>query len=214
MNIFSGAYQYVLENSERFLEALLTHLEISVCALFIASVLCIPLGIWCAMNNIVTGPVMAIFSSLRVIPSLAILIIVMPILGTGFVPALFALTILACPPILINTYLGFKGIEPGIVEAATGMGMDGKTMLRVIKIPLAVPLIVAGIKTASVEVIASATLAAFIGGGGLGIFIINGLGLYNFSLLLVGALPVALLAILFETGFSGLERLVTKFQRD
>ena len=133
---------------------------------------------------------MSCVNSLRVIPSLAILVIILPVFGTGFLPALVALTILACPPILINTYLGFRGIDPAVIEAARGMGMDERQILRKVEIPLAMPLVIAGSKTA-VEVVASATLAAFIGGGGLGTFIVNGLGMYNFPMLLVGAVPVA-----------------------
>ena len=106
-------------------------------------------------------------NSIRVIPSLAILVIMLPLIGTGFWPALVALTVLACPPILINTFLGFRGIDPAILESATGMGMSQKAVLRKIEVPLAMPLMITGAKTSSVEVLASASLAAFIGGGGL-----------------------------------------------
>jgi osmoprotectant transport system permease protein len=213
MDAFRGAFEYVITNSDRFLEAVKIHLTISLYALLIAIVICVPLGILCAKKEWLTGPIMGLFNSLRVIPSLAVLIIILPIMGTGFAPALIALTLLACPPILINTYMGFRGIEPAIIEAASGLGMGEKMILRKIELPLAVPLLLSGVKTAAVEVIASATLAAFIGGGGLGTFIINGLGMYNFSLLLVGALPVALLAIISEIGFAGIERAATKYQR-
>ncbi|MFF2483198.1 ABC transporter permease [Paenibacillus sp. NPDC058071] len=213
MNVFLGAYNYIVANSDRFWEAVKVHLSISFYALLIALVICVPLGILCAKKQWLTGTIMGLFNSLRVIPSLAILVIILPIMGTGFAPALIALTLLACPPILINTYMGFRGIEPSILEAASGLGMKEGMMLRKIELPLAAPLMLSGIKTSAVEVIASATLAAFIGGGGLGTFIINGLGMYNFSLLLVGALPVALLAILSEIGFSGIERLAVKHQR-
>ncbi|MGO4693470.1 glycine/betaine ABC transporter [Paenibacillus sp. FSL A5-0031] len=213
MNVFLEAYDYVNANSDRFLEAVKVHLSISFYALLIAFVVCVPLGILCAKKEWLTGPIMGLFNSLRVIPSLAVLVIILPIMGTGFAPALVALTLLACPPILINTYMGFRGIEPAIIEAASGLGMGEKMIMRKIELPLAAPLLLSGLKTAAVEVIASATLAAFIGGGGLGTFIINGLGMYKFSLLLVGALPVALLAILSEIGFAGIERAVTKYQR-
>jgi osmoprotectant transport system permease protein len=213
LDVFSGAYAYVLENSDRVWEALHVHLSLSLYAMLIAVALCVPLGILCAKKQWLSGGVMGVFNSLRVIPSLAVLVIILPVMGTGFAPALVALTILACPPILINTYLGFRSVEPSILEAAAGMGMGTSMMLRKIEFPLALPIMLSGIKTAVVEVVASATLAAFIGGGGLGTFIINGLSMYNFSLLFVGALPVALLAILSEIGFSGIERAVTKFQR-
>ncbi|WP_042168558.1 ABC transporter permease [Paenibacillus gorillae] len=213
MNVFLGAYDYIVANSDRFWEAVRVHLSLSLYALLIAAVICIPLGILCAKKQWLTGPIMGLFNSLRVIPSLAVLVIILPIMGTGFAPALIALTLLACPPILINTYMGFRGVEPAIIEAASGLGMGPRMLLRKIELPLAAPLMISGMKTAAVEVVASATLAAFIGGGGLGTFIINGLGMYKFSLLLVGALPVALLAILSEIGFAGIERAAVKYQR-
>ncbi|BBI35330.1 ABC transporter permease [Cohnella abietis] len=213
MDVLIGAYNYVQENSDRFWEALRVHMTISLSALLIATAICVPLGIICAKKMWLSGPVMATFNALRVIPSLAILVIILPIMGTGFAPALVALTLLACPPILVNTYLGFRSIDSFVLESASGMGMGPGRILRRIEFPLATPLMLTGLKTAVVEVVSSATLAAFIGGGGLGTFIINGLGMYNFSLLLVGAIPVATLAILSEIGFALIERKTTKFQR-
>ncbi|PTQ57491.1 MAG: Choline transporter [Candidatus Carbobacillus altaicus] len=156
---------------------------------------------------------MGLFNALRVIPSLAILVLILPLMGTGFAPALVALTLLAVPPILINSFLGFRNVDPHIIEAANGMGMGARMLMRKIEFPLATPLILSGIKTAAVEVVASATLAAFIGGGGLGTFIINGLSLYNFSLLLVGAIPVAILAMTSELILSSIEKMTTRYQR-
>ena len=207
------AWLYVTENADRFQEALLVHAELSLLALVCGLLICVPLGIICAKYEKVSSVVMNLFNSLRVIPSLAILVIVLPVMGTGFGPAAVALTILACPPILINTFIGFRSIDPAVLESAAGMGMSPGQILRKIELPLAMPLLVAGVRTSAVEVIASATLAAFIGGGGLGTFIINGLGMYQFSLLLVGAVPVAVLAIFAEVVLAGVERLFTKYQR-
>ncbi|MGB8953814.1 MAG: ABC transporter permease [Tumebacillaceae bacterium] len=213
MDIVRDAWLYVTENSDRFQEALQVHGTLSLLALLCGLLLCVPLGIVCAKNEKVSLFVMNLFNSLRVIPSLAILVIILPLMGTGFGPAAVALTILACPPILINTFLGFRSIDPAILESAAGMGMSRGQILRKIELPLAMPLLVAGVRTAAVEVIASATLAAFIGGGGLGTFIINGLGMYDFALLLVGAVPVAVLAIGTEVVLAGIERVFTKYQR-
>ncbi|NSL50321.1 ABC transporter permease [Calidifontibacillus erzurumensis] len=214
METILDAWIYIQEHSDKFFEAVRAHLTISLCALIVAMAVCIPLGIVCAKIEKISSVIMNVFNSLRVIPSLAILVIVLPIMGTGFYPALVALTVLACPPILINTFIGFREIDKSVLEAASGMGMDGKQILRKIEFPLALPLILTGCRTAAVEVVASATLAAFIGGGGLGTFIINGLGMYNIPLLLVGAIPVALLAIFSEVSFAMTEKLVTKYQRD
>ncbi|RYL89322.1 ABC transporter permease [Sporolactobacillus sp. THM7-4] len=210
MNLISGALLYIQKNQAEFELALCTHLELSGLALLFGLLISIPLGIISAKNNKLSGFIMGTVNSLRVIPSLAILIIMMPILGTGFTPALIALIILSSPPILINTYLAFRGVESQVIESARGMGMDKRQIFFRIELPLAMPLMLSGVRTAAVEVISSATLAAFIGGGGLGTFIINGLGLYNFSLLLVGAVPVALLAICSEILFGLIERLATK----
>lgn len=208
-----SAFQYIGNNRAAFEEALLTHLELSGSALLIGLLISIPLGIICAQYSRLSGPIMGTVNSIRVVPSLAILIIVMPLLGTGFTPALVALTLLSCPPILINTFLGIKSVDQEVLESAIGMGMDNRQILFKIELPIALPLILSGIRTASVEVISSATLAAFIGGGGLGTFIINGLGLYNFAMLLVGAVPVALLAICSEVVFGIIEKLATKYRQ-
>lgn len=207
------AYAYIVENTDRFLEAVCVHLALSALSLFIGIAVSVPLGILCAKVARAAGPIMNVVNALRVIPSLAVLVIVFPLLGAGFLPALVALTVLACPPILVNTYLGFRGIDPFIIEAASGMGMNKAHLLRKIEFPLAMPVIIAGFRTAAVEVVASATLAAFIGGGGLGTFIINGLGMFSVPLLLVGALPVVMLAISSEVFFASVERFVTKCER-
>ncbi|MDQ6824415.1 MAG: ABC transporter permease, partial [Candidatus Eremiobacteraeota bacterium] len=139
--------------------------------------------------------VVSLVTALRVIPSLAVLALVLPFEGIGFKPALTALIILAFPPIVINTDVAFRGINPSIREAALGMGMQPSQLLRRIESPLAFPVVMAGMRTGTVEVIASATLAAFIGGGGLGNFILDGLANNDMRQLLVGGIAVALLAL-------------------
>lgn len=214
MDVLRNAWNYIQENMDKFIDVLQTHLILSFSALFIAMVISIPLGIVCAKYEKLTNTIMNIANSLRVIPSLAILVIVLPILGTGFIPALVALTVLACPPILINTFVGFRGINKATLEAASGMGMNHHQILGKIEFPLAMPLVLTGCRIATVEVVASATLAAFIGGGGLGTFIINGLSMYRFDLLLVGAIPVALMAIISEIIFAMFEKVATRYQTD
>ncbi|WP_100486924.1 ABC transporter permease [Sporolactobacillus pectinivorans] len=212
MNLLFSALHYIQNNRQAFDQALITHLELSGLALLIGFCISVPLGIISAKYARLSAIVMSVINGLRVIPSLAILVLIMPVLGTGFMPALVALTILSCPPILINTFLGIQRVDRQVIESAEGMGMNRRWILGKIELPLALPLIISGVRTAAVEVISSATLAAFIGGGGLGTFIINGLGLYNFALLLVGAVPVALLAICSELCFSIIERWVTKYR--
>jgi osmoprotectant transport system permease protein len=115
---------------------------------------------------------------------------------------------LACPPVLINTDAGFRGVDAGVIEAARGMGMDRRQVMWRVEVPLALPVVVAGMRTAAVEVFASATLAAFIGGGGLGDFIYRGFALFSPHIMLVGAIPVALLTLGAEGLLAGAQRLV------
>lgn len=198
MTVLSDAISYVIKNSDRFWQALGVHVGLAAASLAIGVLVCVPLGIWAARSRIVGGLSLNAVGVLRVVPSLAVLVLVFPYLGLGARTALVALTILAGPPILINTYVAYRDVDAAVVEAAVGMGMTRGQILRWIETPLALPVVLTGIRTAAGEVVASATLAAFIGGGGMGEFIVNGLAVNNVGLLLVGAVPVAVLALLFE----------------
>ncbi len=202
------AYRYLLTHQDEFWPAVATHLELSLAALAIALVLCLPLGIWAAKRRAVAQPIINAANALRVIPSLAILFLALPYLGLGFKPSLVALTVLACPPILINTYAGFRSVDRSVVEAARGMGMASRQVLQAVEFPLALPVLIAGFRIATVEVIASASLAAFIAGGGLGIFIQRGFAVNQPSIMIVGTVPIALLALLAEALLASAQRAV------
>jgi osmoprotectant transport system permease protein len=195
MTLFTNAWNYFLEDQERFARLLTQHLVLSASALAIALLLCVPLGIWIAYRPRLAQGAINFFSTLRILPSLVILFLALPYLGLGFRPALIALTVLACPPILINTYTGIRSVEPATREAALGVGMSPWQALLRVELPLALPVILTGIRIATVEVIASATLAAFIAGGGLGDYILRGFALNEPPIMLVGAVAVALLAL-------------------
>jgi osmoprotectant transport system permease protein len=205
MNIFNQAYTYAVSNWDQLLLALKVHLLLVVVPLSIGLGLGLPLGLVSARSQIASTILINSFNALRVIPSLAVLFVAIPYFGLSFQSAAIALTLLVMPPILIATDVAFRTIEPAIIEAALGMGMSPKQVLLQIEIPLALPTIIAGIKTATVEVIASATLAAFIGAGGFGTFIVLGFALYDNAILLVGAIPVALLALVAEVSLSTLQ---------
>lgn len=205
---------YLLNNLDKYYKAVIVHISISAAAIFASAIIAIPLGIWCAKKTGITHYVIDTFNILRIIPSLAVLVIAMPVLGTGFVPALLALTLLAIPPILINTYLGFRNINPSVIECAESMGMDAARIFLRVETPLAMPLIITGIRTASVEVIASATLASYIGAGGLGDFIFTGLGMNDFRILLIGGMSVAVLSIFAELSLALVQHGITRYQRD
>ena len=206
MKVLDQIREYFEGNAPVFFANMKTHVWLSSFSMIAAMLICIPLGIWISRKLHIANYVINAVNIFRVIPRLAVLALMMPLLGVGFAPAAVALTLLAGPPILINTYVAFREINPAIKEAAKGMGMTPMQMILKVELPLALPVMLAGIRTASVEIIASATLAVLIGGGGLGSYIINGVSMMSKSYLLIGAIPVALLAILSEIVFSFLQR--------
>lgn len=209
MDIIFKAWEYGSSRTDEFWKHFGEHLQLSFGALLIAILICLPLGIFSSRFGRRAQILINIFGILRVIPSLAILIALLPVLGVGFTPALVALTLLACPPILINTDAGMREVPPATLENARAMGMTTWEVLWQVQIPLALPVILGGLRTAAIEVIASATLATYIGAGGFGDFIAQGLAGNDGRVLLVGAIPVALLAMLVELGLARLQRAVS-----
>ena len=192
-----------------FTELLVTHVELSVVALLIAIAIALPVAL--ATRNTPLGAALAVNVGNigRAVPSLAILALCQPFLGFGFDTALVALTALAVPPILINTSTGLREVSRDVIDAARGMGLSGRQILTGIQMPIAAPVIFAGIRTSAVQVVASATLATFIGGGGLGDLIVEGTQRNDNTVLLAGSFAVAVLAIITEAGFGALERALT-----
>jgi len=192
-----------------FKTQLATHIELSVLALMVGIAIAIPVAL--AVRNTPLGAVMAInignFG--RAVPSLAIIALSFPIFGFGVDAALVALAALAIPPILINATVGLREVSPQIIDAARGMGLSEGQILTSIQLPIATPVIFAGIRTSAVQTVASATLATFIGGGGLGELIVVGFQGNRPAFQIAGALSVALLAVITEVGFGALERTFT-----
>ena len=209
MDLFASALHYVTENQTRFWFATWVHVQLSAASLLLGIAFFVPLGILASRSSRIGPSVVGLIGAFRVVPSLAVLFLLLPVLGTGFAPALAALTLLAGPPLIINTDAGLRNVDPAAMESGRGLGMSGWQLFSGVQLPLALPLVVAGVRTAAVEVIASATLAAFIGAGGLGSFILAGLTLVDFRLLLVGAVPVILIALGTELALNRVERLVT-----
>lgn len=206
VELLQAAYVYASSHTTELLQALRQHLLLVAVALGIGMVVCIPLGMWTARSRSASLVIINAGNTLRVVPSLAILFLAIPYFGLSFTSAAIALTILALPPILINTDAAYRTINPAIREAAFGMGMARGQVLWQVETPLALPVIVAGIRTAATEVIASATLAAFIGSGGLGLYVVRGFALYSIPILLVGAVPVALLTLAADLFLGGAQR--------
>lgn len=202
-------FAFIRENPDRFQEALFAHLRISGAALGLAMAIFVPLGVLASRSERFGSAAVGLISSIRVVPSLALIFLFYPWLGTGFRTALYALTILAAPALIINTYSGLRNVDRAALEAASGVGMNAVQVFLRVQLPLALPVIIAGIRTASVEIVASATLASFIGVRSLGQFIVTGISLLDTTYLLVGGLPIMLLVFAAEVLLGGVERLVT-----
>jgi osmoprotectant transport system permease protein len=183
------------------------HLQLSVLAVLIAALVAIPIGLLIGHTGRGAVATVAIGNLGRAIPSYVLLVIFVPILHIGFTNALAALVFLAIPPILINTYAGMRGVDRDMVEAGRGMGMTELQLLRRVELPLALPVVIAGLRVAAVAVVATATLAALVGGGALGRYIVDGFALRDTPQLVAGAILVALLAVATERAFSLVERL-------
>ena len=209
MTLLLEAWTFILEHPTRFGQALFTHVTLSAAALLTAAAIAIPLGV--VLADRARGALLAVNAANigRTLPSLAVLALVMPVLGTGFAPSWFALTLLAIPPILINTCTAVREVDVDIVDAARGMGMDAGEIIRKIKLPLALPVLFAGVRTAAVQVVSGAVLAAYIGGGGLGDFITAGIAMMAVPQLLVGAIPATLLSIGTDFLFGRIQRWLT-----
>lgn len=191
----SNAFTWIVNHQPEFYRALGQHLLMSGASFAAALAVGLPLAILIVNRSGLAFGIINTVNALRTIPSLAILAVMMPLLGIGLRPSIVALTLLAVPPILLNAYVGLRDADADAVEAAIGLGMSRGQVLRKIRIPLAAPAMFAGARTASVQVLAGATLAPFIGGGGLGDFIATGISLMDTSRMLVGAIPIALLAL-------------------
>lgn len=203
---------YFQENQNAFFGTVLDHIVLSIYSLFFAVIIAVPIGILCMKSEGSKKLVFNLFGILRIIPSLAILFLLIPVLGTGAKPAIVALVILAIPPILINTVTGLESVPSFMIETAKGCGMTPNQIWRKVQFPLSLPLVLTGIKTAAIEIIASATLAAKIGAGGLGEIIFTGLGLNRTELLLIGGISVAILSSLTGIVFVVIDKIILRYK--
>lgn len=183
------------------------HLQLTLMALLAAVIVALPLGIFVYKRPVVSRVILYFTGMLQTIPSIALLALMIPIFGIGITPALVALFLYALLPILRNTVIGLATVDPQLTSVASAIGLNDRKRLMLVELPLAMPAILTGIRTAAVINVGTATLAAFIGAGGLGEFIVTGLALNNTALILKGAIPAAVLAILIELLFETLEML-------
>ena len=211
-NIGTQIINYITNNMDAYLTSVGQHIGISILALIIAVAIGIPLGCASVKYRKYEKLIMYSFQVLRIVPSLAVIILLIPLMGTGIKPAMTALVLLAVPPILMNTAAGLDDVPDFMLETAYGMGMTDREVLWKVKFPLAMPLILTGIKTAMIEIIASATLASKIGAGGIGDIIFTGLGLNRTDLLLVGGISVAVLSIVSGVLLDLIDRVFFKYK--
>lgn len=197
-----------LSGWKEILDKTFVHLKLTLLALIAAVLVAVPLGVLIYKYPVFSKWVLYFTGILQTIPSIALLALMIPIFGIGIVPALVALFLYALLPILRNTVIGLVTVDPELKKVASAIGINDRRRLLLIEVPLAMPAIITGIRTAGVINVGTATLAAFIGAGGLGEFIVTGLALNSTSLILKGAIPAALLAVLMELGFEGFEFLL------
>ena len=188
------------------LQAVGEHLGLTGVAVGLAVVLGVPLGAFLSRERFLAGPVLAVIGVIQTVPSLALLGLLIPLLGIGDEPALLALYLYALLPIVRNTYAGLDSIDPAVLEAARGMGMRERDVLWRVSLPLALPILMAGIRTSTVINVGVATLAALVGGGGLGKFIFRGIAMVDTRQVLMGALPAAVLAMALDAALALVER--------
>lgn len=208
MTIFVELMRYITSHPAQMLQAIYEHIVILVALpVALAILTAIPLGIFCTRNHRLASILIGTSGVMQTIPSLALLsFMVMIGLGIGFKPAIVAIFLYAVLPILRNTYTGINSVDPFTKKAARGMGMTDFQCLMYVELPLAVPVILAGIRTSTTISIGTATLAAFVGGGGLGGPIVTGLRMLKNHIVLAGAMPAALLAIIVDYLLSRLEK--------
>jgi osmoprotectant transport system permease protein len=208
LGIFSGALEFIVDERRLILEKTWDHLLLSAAGMGIALAIALPLGIW--LGHIHRGSFVAVNVSNigRALPSLAVIAIGIAFLGVGFTNIALALVVLAVPPMLTNAYVAMDGVEADAVEAARGMGMTGWQIVQRVELPLALPLIFAGIRTAVVFVIATATIAAVAGGGGLGDIIVNQ-AQYGLEGVVGAAICVSVLALAADFLLGLVQRLLT-----
>jgi osmoprotectant transport system permease protein len=208
LTVFGDALEFVVDERRLILEKTWEHLLLSGAAMGIALVLALPLGLWLGHRHRGSFLAVNVANLGRALPSLAVIAVGFVFLGVGFWSVALALVVLAIPPILTNAYVAVDGVQTDAVEAARGMGMTDRQIITRIELPLALPLIFAGIRTATVFVVATATIAAVAGGGGLGDIIVNQAG-YGLEGVIGAAICVSALALAADAAVGLLQRALT-----
>ena len=201
---------FILDPTNDYMGHAIDYLKLCGVAIALATIIGVGLGILVSRSPILAFIAINLSGVMRAIPIIAALFLIFSVVKQlGFLPAIIALILLGIPPILINTYTGIRGIDPAAIDAAKGMGMTTWQIATRIQAPLVTPLVAAGIRTSAVQIVATATLAAFIGAGGFGEYIVDGIQVFNNTELIVGAVSVAVLAMIIEISLSRLQHALT-----
>lgn len=200
---------FFIEYGDQLLFKTWEHLYISFISIFLGVLVAVPLGIALTRIPKVADKIMSLVGIVQTFPTLAILAFFIPLLGIGKIPAIVALFFYSLLPILRNTYTGVYGLDKGLLDAGRGMGMTQWERIRMVELPLAMPVIMAGIRISTVYLIGWATLAAYIGAGGLGDFIFDGLNLFKTEFILAGAIPTTIMALVIDYLLGRLEERLT-----
>lgn len=202
-------FTVLLSQKDQLLKLLLQHLQLTTIAIIIAILIGVPLGILITKSEKVAKPILMLANIVQAIPSLALLGFLIPVLGIGSAPAIFMVILYSLLPIIKNTYTGLSNINPETIEAAKGIGMTNNQILRLVKLPLAIPVIMAGVRISAVTAVGLMTIAAFIGAGGLGYLVFSGIQTVDNNLILAGAIPAAILALIMDYIVGKIEKGVT-----
>ena len=200
--------QYIIENQSQILSLLIEHIKLTVISVGMAILIGVPLGILISYVSKVSKPILSLANVIQAIPSMALLGFMIPFLGIGTLPAIVAVILYSLLPIIKNTYTGIENITPQTLEAAKGIGLTPFQILTKVQIPLALPVIMAGVRIASVTAVGLMTMAAFIGAGGLGYLVFSGIRTLNNNQILAGAIPACLLALFVDFLIGIVESLV------
>jgi osmoprotectant transport system permease protein len=207
--MIAALLRFVTSPDADYLGHTVQYLELCAASLVAAIVIGVAAGVWASRRPVFAFLAVNVSGMMRAIPIVAFLAFAIPYLGLGFTPAFVALTILGIPPVLLNTWAGLRGVDPAVIDAARGMGMTGRQIALRIQAPLLLPVVASGARTSGVQIIATATLAAIIGAGGYGDYILSGLYQVDMTQILAGTVPVSVLALFTELGLGAVERALT-----
>jgi osmoprotectant transport system permease protein len=214
MSVVSDTIDWLTEpdhytGSDGIPDRLVEHLGYTAETIAIAAVIAIPLGLWIGHTGRFRGAAVAITGAVRALPTLGLLTSIVLLMGIGLTPTLIALVVLAVPPLLAGAYAGVESVDRQTIDAARSMGMTEMQILRKVEIPLALPIIVGGLRSAVLQVVATATVAAYVGLGGLGRYLIDGQAVSDYAQMAGGAVLVVVLAIVLDGVFAALQALAT-----